>query len=271
MVSIIKSTGEREPFDEQKIRSSINRIGIPQEQKEEVVKHVKSKLYEGIPTSEIYSHIIEFLQEKHPFAKAKYDLKRAIMELGPTGYPFEDFVASLLANQGYTTSVRQIVKGKCISHEIDVIAQKGNETIMVECKFHNAQGIKTNVHVALYTQARFEDVKQLNNFTKAMLVTNTKITTDALSYAQCMKVDVLSWSYPQEKGLKDLIEQFNLTPITSLNTLSNQEKQILIQNGVGLCQHVCKKPEVLQTLGLAQDKIAKVLEEAKFVCSPASS
>lgn len=267
MVSIIKSTGEREPFDEQKVRNSIKRIGIADSQKEEVVEHVKSKLYEGIPTSEIYHHISEFLDRTHPYARAKYSLKKAVMQLGPTGYPFEDFVASLLAYQGYTTTVRQIVKGKCITHEIDVIAKKAQENIMVEAKFHNAQGIKTNVHVAMYTWARFEDVKTLNGFNKAMLVTNTKITTDAVSYAQCNGLDVLSWSYPVESGLKDLIERFNLTPITALGSLSNSQKQALIQNGVGLCQTVCKKPDSLNILSLPKGKIEQVTKEAEFLCA----
>ena len=50
------------------------------------------------------------------------------MKLGPTGYPFEDFIAKLLQADGYETKVRQILKGECITHEIDVIAEKNNKT-----------------------------------------------------------------------------------------------------------------------------------------------
>lgn len=267
MVSVVKSTGEKEPFSEEKVRASIRRIGIPQSLKEEVVEHVKSNLYENIKTSEIFSHISEFLGRTSPFAKSKYNLKKAIMELGPTGYPFEDFVASLLTNQGYTTKVRQIVAGACITHEIDVIAQKDKETIMVEAKFHNAMGIKTNVHVAMYTKARFDDVKDKNSFSKAMLATNTKITADALSYAQCVGVGVLGWSYPQGEGLVDLIEKFNLIPVTALSSLSHTQKQLLVSNGIGLCQALCKKEEVLDILSLSKEQKEQVIKEASFVCS----
>src|ERR1700733_8394682 len=164
MIHVLKDDRTREPFSEQKMMDSIRRARIPHSLRGEVLTHVKSKLYEGISTQEIYQHIMEFLSTSpKPYIKTRYSLKEAIMQLGPTGYPFEDFIGKLLEAQGYTTRVRQILSGKCVSHEIDVIAEKDGHVAMIESKFHNSPGVRSEVHVALYTQARFEDVKIRNH------------------------------------------------------------------------------------------------------------
>src|SRR5205085_12654308 len=105
--------------------------------------------------------------------------------LGPTGYPFEDFIARILQSFGYSTKVRQFLMGKCVSHEIDIVAEKSGKSCMIEAKFHNNPGIRSEIHVALYTQARFQDVKLRNTLDSAWLVTNTKTTVDANTYALC--------------------------------------------------------------------------------------
>jgi len=267
MVNVIKATGEKEPFSEDKVKISIQRAGIADELETQVVEHVKSKLYENIPTSEIYHHITEFLEKSSSYSKAKYSLKQAIMDLGPTGYPFEDFVSEILKEDGYTTKTRSLLSGKCVTHEIDVVAQKGNKRIMVEAKFHNEPGIRTDVHVALYTKARFGDLKDKYNFSEAWVVTNTKVTSDALAYALCENLKVISWSYPEKEGLRDLIERFNLHPITVLTTLSDNQKQQLLENHIVLCKEIMEQPQVLDLIGILIDKKKGVLEEIKAVCN----
>ncbi len=268
MVSIIKATGEKEEFSENKLRQSILRAGVAKETVDEAISHIKDKLYENIPTSEIYKHIIEFLDTpKTPFAKARYSLKKALMDLGPTGYPFEDYLAKLLSQEGYTTTVRNIVLGKCVSHEIDIIATKGNEKIMVEAKFHNSVGIKTDVQVALYTNARFEDVSAKHSFTKPLLITNTKITTDVITYAQCVGMDVLSWDYPEGNNLRDVVEKYNMFPITALTHLPATYKQNLLEQNIVLCNDVCLNPSLINTLSLSSEEKKHILEEAKALCN----
>lgn len=264
MINVTKSTGFLEPFSEEKVVSSIRRAKIPEEIETLVLKHVKSKLYDNIPTSKIYEHILEFLNaSSQPYSKAKYSLKRAIMQLGPTGYPFEDFVAQVLKSLGYETDLRQILNGKCIKHEIDIIAQKEEIKSMIECKFHNNAGSHTNVHVSLYTKARFDDLKDIHSLNDVWLITNTKITTDALDYALCNNMKVISWNYPQNEGLRDLIEKSHLHPITVLTTLTQNQKQNLLNNHVVLCKNVL---ESINFLSLPEDKKQSVLAEAKFVC-----
>src|SRR3990167_1225564 len=118
-MNVLKADKTLVPFSEEKVLSSIKRAGIAKSIQEQTLTHIKSKLYEGIPTSEIYKHIIEFLgQSEQPYTRSRYSLKESIMQLGPTGYPFEDFIAKLLESDGYITKVRQLLNGECISHEI---------------------------------------------------------------------------------------------------------------------------------------------------------
>lgn len=270
MITVIKASGEKEPFSEEKVKQSITRAGIPTELHALVLAHVKEKLYDNIPSSEIYHHIAEFLDlSKVPFAKAKYRLKQAIMDLGPTGYPFEDFVAEILKTQGFQTEVRRVLQGNCITHEIDVIAEKKDgqtaKKIMVEAKFHNTPGVKTDVHVSLYTKARFDDVKTRHGFTDVWLVTNTKVSLDAVSYAECCGVHIISWSFPEGESLRDLIEQSGLTPITALTTISHDQKQKLLDQHIVLCRDVVHDPNATAILELSPDQKQKLLDEVNFL------
>lgn len=266
MINVIKATGDRQEFSEEKLLDSIKRAGIPSNLQREVITHVKSKLYEDIPTSEVYKHITEFLG-KEPHLKSKYSLKQAIMDLGPTGYPFEDYVSEILKAKGYITEVRSILTGKCVNHEIDVIAQKNSEKLMVEAKFHNAPGIHTDVHVSLYTKARFDDLKDKYKFDRPWIFTNTKITSDALSYALCANMGVVSWSYPQNESLRDLIEKYKLYPITIISSLSQSQKQTLLENHIILVRDICKNKANLDLLGLHIDKKDQIHKEALLICN----
>ncbi|MDP2585805.1 MAG: ATP cone domain-containing protein [Candidatus Levybacteria bacterium] len=266
MPNVIKATGEIEPFSEEKLRLSIKRAGVSKILIENVVIHIKSKLYENIPTSEIYKHIIEFLKNSsQPFSRTKYSLKQSIMDLGPTGYPFEDYISEILKLEGYKTMTRQILHGKCISHEIDIIAEKNDIKSMIECKFHNAAGNKSQVHVSLYTKSRFEDIKEKNNINDVWLVTNTKITQDALNYAICASMKVISWDYPEKGSFRDLIEKHKLYPVTTLTGLTQKQKQTLAENHIVLAKSVCANPSSLDVLGLPKDKKESILSECKFI------
>lgn len=266
MPNVLKAGGQTEPFSEEKLRLSIKRAGIPESLQNEVVSHVKSALYENIPTSEIYKHVMEFLgNSPHPFSRAKYSLKQAIMDLGPTGYPFEDYVAEILKVDGFNTKLRQILQGKCITHEIDIVAEKNKTRSMIECKFHNNPGTKSQIHVSLYTKARFDDIKEGNNLNECWLVTNTKITQDALNYALCANMKVIAWDYPQSGSFRDLIEGYKLFPITVLSNISSAQKQILAQNHVVLAKDVCANPSCLDLLGLPNDKKSSVFSECQFL------
>src|SRR3989339_527482 len=224
-ILVTKANGHIEPFDETKLLRSMRRAKIPQKYHAEVLSNIQESLYDGIPTREVYDQINQFFQHHYPAGACTYNLKQAIMELGPSGYPFEKFIASILQHQGYRTTVGELVQGKCVMHEVDVVAEKNQERLMVECKFHNQPGLHSDVKVALYVKSRFDDVffswehtdKQEHIALRyhAMLATNTKCTSEAIQYARCSGITVLSWGFPEHNNLQDLLEQTHLYPITS--------------------------------------------------------
>lgn len=266
---IIKATGQKEEFSRKKLLESIKRAGIPADMQEEVLSHVQSKIYENIPTSEIYHHITEFLgKSRLPYTKARYNLKQAIMDFGPTGYPFEDFAARIFMAEGYdNVHTRVILKGKCITHEVDVVAERNQERIIVEAKFHNRTGVHTQSHVPMYTKARFDDIKARDGFNEVWLITNTRATSDAIAYAECESMKVITWSYPDGRGLRDLVEKYQLHPITTLTTLSKFEKQELLRQGVVLCSDLCKKQPAFDALSIPEERKFHILKEAAFSCN----
>jgi hypothetical protein len=187
------------------------------------------------------------------------------MDLGPTGYPFEDYISEILKMEGYDTKVRQVLQGKCVSHEIDVIIEKDGKKSMIECKFHNSPGARSQIHVPLYTKARFDDIKDKNNLNSAWIVTNTKITQDSLDYAICSNMKVISWDYPENGSFRDLIEKYELHPITMVTSLSSAQKQQLLENHTILTKDVCKNPARLDILGLPNEKKDVVISECKLL------
>jgi hypothetical protein len=268
MITVLKANGTKEFFDENKVMNSIHRAHIPEHLQPQVLEHIKSKLYEGISTAEIYQYILEFLDTApHPYMKSRYNLKEAIMMLGPSGYPFEDFVSKILETEGYTTHVRQILRGKCISHEIDVIVEKDGRSSIIEAKFHNNIGTRSEVHVAMYTHARFVDLQYRYHFDQVWLVTNTKTTIDANTYALCNDMKVISWDYPEGNSLRDLIEKSRLHPITVLNTLPQSLKITLLENHIVMCKDIHANPTVLDGLSLSKEEKQKVLAEVTAVCN----
>ncbi len=268
MIHVIKADRTQEPFSEEKVLASIRRARIPHQLQGEVLSYVKGKLYEGISTGEIYQYILQYFNTiQRPSSKARYSLKEAIMMLGPSGYPFEDFVSRLLEHHGYTTQVRQILSGKCVTHEIDVLARKDGRTIAVETKFHNSPGTRSEVQVALYTHARFEDIKVRNKVDEVWLVTNTKTTMDANTYALCAGMKVISWDYPMRGGLREMIEESQLHPVTLLTTLTHAQKMTLLDNHIVLCKDILDTPQVLDILYLNKYDQNKILTEVKEVSS----
>jgi Holliday junction resolvase-like predicted endonuclease len=267
MIHVIKADRHYEPFSEQKVMDSIRRARIPQSLQGEVLTHVKSKLYDGISTSEIYHHIMEYLDQSSKPYKARYSLKEAIMMLGPSGYPFEDFVSKLLESQGYRTRVRQVLAGKCVTHEIDVMAEKDGRTATIETKFHNSPGTRSEIQVALYTHARFEDVKFRNEVHESWIITNTKTTVDANTYAHCSGMKIISWDYPAGNSLREMIERSGLHPITMVTSLTQSQKTTLLENHIVLCKDVADHPDLLDMLFLSKAERERILQEVRGLCA----
>lgn len=241
-INVIKATGEIELFSGEKVISSLIRAGASQDLAEKIVTQIIPRLYQNIPSFEIYSKVMEILKKEQRSVAERYNLKKAIMDLGPTGYPFEKFVSGVLVKYGHKTELNQIIKGKCVSHEIDIISQNG-EKFMIECKFHSIPGGRTDVKVALYTYARFLDVKDTAKFDRPWLVTNTKVTQEVIAYAGCVGMKVTAWDYPEGESLNELIDKSGLYPITVVLNLTEERKNSLLEKGFIYCNDLtqCEK------------------------------
>lgn len=273
-IDIIKSSGEKVKFSLDKLRASLKRTGADTETMNQIIDKVRDELYQGISTKEIYNRAFALLKKKKSYLASKYKLKKAIYELGPTGFPFERFVSAIFKYSGYETEVGKVLQGHCVKHEIDVLAHKNHETTIIECKFHSEQGLNCNVKIPLYINSRYQDVKTYWNanpkngtlLTNGWVVTNTRFTEDALQYGNCCGLNLLSWDYPKNDGLKDRIDRLGLYPITVSTLLTNREKQFLLSRDVVLCRELINDVFFLDHLGVSEVRKERILNEIKQLC-----
>lgn len=271
-VWITKADGERELFDPHKLDASLARAGAHSNIRVRILEKVGKELKDGMRTEDIYARAFDMLQDDEtPAVAARYSIKRAVFALGPSGFPFEQFLAEILRAHGWQARTGVALTGRCAPHEVDVLAKKGDRTIGIEAKFHNEPSGKTDVKDALYVHARYEDLarspEKSSRVDEGWLVTNTRFTRNAIRYAQCSNLTLLGWDYPRGRGLLHLIEEKRVHPLTALTTLSEGEKRRLMENRIVLCRSI-QSQHLLREYGVKPDRVAKVMEEAKFLCQP---
>jgi hypothetical protein len=274
-VSVQKADGTRELFKESKLRQSLQKSGASRTEIELIMRDIERELYDGITTEVIYRRAFEILRELPQPTAARYSLRRALFGLGPTGFPFEDYLAALYQNDGYKTKTRAVIKGKCTTHELDVIAWKPDDCVIAEAKFHLQPGTKSDLQVVLYTYARFLDLEAKSlkvhkdaSVRRAAVITNTKFTTAAIEYAKCSGIELIGWDYPREKSLQSWIEHTKLYPITVLSNLRQKEKAAIMRTGTILCRDIVDNHSVLTSAGLTKSRIRAVSEEGAMLCLP---
>src|SRR3989344_363885 len=150
---ITKADGEQEPFSPDKLRTSLRRAGASKDAEHNIVERITNSLRPHITTGDIYRQAFDELRrvEEKPIA-ARYSIKRAILDLGPSGFPFEQFFAEVLRAHGWTCRVGVALTGRCAPHEVDVVAEKNGKRVGIEAKFHNDAGGKTDIKDALHAQ-----------------------------------------------------------------------------------------------------------------------
>jgi hypothetical protein len=267
-IFIVKANGQKEPFNPAKLESSLLRSGADHETVDEIVIHIAKELKGGMSTSQIYRHAFFLLNKKQKPVAFRYSLRRAVMELGPSGFPFEDFVGHILREKGFEVLTGQRVLGGCVEHEVDVVAWNENKLIMAEAKFHNHLGIKTDVKTTLYVKARIDDLRETvflygveRKLDEGWLITNTKFTTTAIHYAECKGLTLIGWNYPKQGNLQDLIVDSGLHPITCLTSLSQAQKKMLLTRRIVLCRNLKEDPSILRSIGFSDEKALKTLQE----------
>ena len=273
---VITSTGQRVHFDDDRLRNSLSRAGAKPDVIEGIVQKVTASLYEGITTHKIYAQAFKLLRSNSRPVAARYSLKKALMELGPSGFPFETYFSQLLAEDGYSIKTDKIIQGRCVTHEVDVVAEKDNTLNFIECKYHNSRGIIADVKIPLYIHSRFNDIVEHQSNQKenegkkfkGWVVTNTRFTSDAIQYGVCRGLEMISWDYPDnKKNIKRRIDETRLYPITCLTTLTKAEKQQLLQQKIVLCRTLDKNARLLTEIGINSTRLTAVLNECATLCA----
>lgn len=274
LISITKADGTKELFEESKLVDSLKNAGGDDTIIDEILALISKEMYDGMPTSEIYSKAFKLLRANSMPIAIKYSLRRALSELGPDGFPFEKYISRIFQSWGYETLIDQTVLGVCVPHEMDVVAWNEKKLIMVEAKFHNELDMKSDLKVVLYIKARFDDLAGTTfdyggvkrKLTEGWLITNTKFTEQAIKYGECNHVKMLGWNYPAKGNLQDIIEELHLHPFTCLETLSNVHKKVLLKKSVVLCTDIYKNPSILSEIGMKSPEAEGVIAEIKEVC-----
>ena len=272
-LKITKADGTVEYFKLEKLRRSLRRSGASPEEVNRVIAELTPDLRDGITTQEIYRSAFKLLHSSGSPVAARYSLRRALFNLGPTGFPFEKFLGRLFALDGYTTETGRIIPGKCAEHEIDIAAYKDDHSFVAEAKFHARPGIKSDLQVAMYSYARLMDLREKKichgdvcGIKEFWLITNTKFTSAARDYGNCVGLKLLSWDFPKNNNLHDRIQRAGIYPITVLQGLSAKQARILIERDIILCSDLVTKPHILKILHLPKRRYESILNEARDLC-----
>lgn len=273
-MKIIKHSGAIVDFNRAKLKQSLLKSGATSAVVDDVLHLIEKEIYEGISTKQIYKMAFGLLKKASNSHAARYNLREAIRLLGPAGFFFEKFIARLFLLELYETKVNVILQGKCVSHEIDVLIKKDAIISMVECKFHLGRDAASDVKVPMYILSRFNDIKDRKHeiffrndtISNCWIVTNNRFTSDAIDFAKCSGLSLLSWDFPPKNNLKTQIDNRQLYPITCLTTLTLSEKEKLLILDIILVREIVNNRADLEKIGLSPNRIKNVMKEASELC-----
>lgn len=270
-MKIKNNYGELVEFDVKKLESSLRNSGAQFDDIKKVLEIITPKCVEGITTKELYKMAFNELKALSNSVAARYSLKKALSELGPAGFYFEQWISRVFQSLGYETETGQHIKGHAVMHEADVIAKKGDKTYWMECKFRNTDDAKISVTTPMYVLSRIKDISGIDyplfgtttQFTDGWLVTNAYFTSDSTDFGKYYNLKMLSWNYPEHRGLKNLVDANVLYPVTCLTTINEGEKSKLLEKNCILVKELMDEPQFLSALQLSPQRKNLLLQEAK--------
>lgn len=274
-ITVIKASGKPEEFNLRKLVESLIRAGAPREVALDIARKVEVQVQPSSHTRHIFRLAKKMLRQYNTASGMRYSIKKALSVLGPSGYPFEKYFARILSVYGYSVELNKIIEGFCVRHEVDIMASKDKEHFVVECKYHSDGGKPTDVKTALYVHSRYADIKKAYEMKKddtvikqGWLVTNTRCTLDALRYAECAGLRIISWRYPGGQGLETMIEQKRLYPVTILSSVKKYSLDMLFANDIILAQDISDMDEetFIKESGLDNVTARALKKEADKIC-----
>jgi len=272
MVYVTKADGSKQLFDKQKIINTCLRLQATLEQAQSIADKIEARAYDGIPTKKILQMVFLYMKKYRPAIGYQIDLRQAIAMLRSKP-DFEIFVAKLFEALGYKVETNLIIQGKCVEHEIDVVARKDSEIILVEVKHHVNHHTYSGLDTFLQLNSTLEDLREgyesgKNNFkfTKAILICNTKVSEHAKRYALCKGLEFIAWKFPPEKGLERIIEEYKLYPITFLKGIEREEVYKLADAGIVTIKQLLDDIEkISRKTGMNKSRVLELQKAAKIV------
>ncbi len=242
------------------------RAGASRKTAKNILKKVKTEVFRDMTSNDIYKRVLHAISEEKGLRglHQRYQLKDAIMRMGPAGFAFENYVASLLKYYGYKLGkIRAKVIGECVNHEIDLIGIKDSKEYLIECKYHSSRGVYTGLKVAMYTHARFLDTRR---FTGEIIFCNTQVSSDAKKYAKCIGQEIFSWRYPEQNSLAKIIEKYDLYPITILN-LTKKELHALAKSNMMIAKDLLRfsDSDIASNTGISKKRIRNIQNLAEQI------
>jgi hypothetical protein len=270
-MNVRKYNGELIPFNPHSLKLSLTKSGASDKEVTQVYDKICEEMYDGISTRILYEKAFTYLKEFRSVYAAKYSLKKALRDLGPTGFYFEKWVCALFNNMQYQSINGQVLQGHAVTHEIDVLAVKDNECIIAECKLRNDVDAKISVTTPMYFLSRLKDVSQIEykyfgkkrHVSNGWLVTNAYFTKDAIDFGNYYGLQMLSWDYPTGKSIKNLTDDGGLYPITCLTEITSNQKMALLNQNIILVQSLLEHENVIDTIIRNQPQKTAVLAEAR--------
>jgi len=275
-ITITKASGQTEEFNIQKLVNSLIRSGASEDLAWDIAKKVEIQITPASHTKHIFRMAKRLLRQYNRVSDMRYSIKKSIYSLGPAGYQFEKYFARILREYGYSVETNRILNGFCVTHEVDVFASRGGKGFVIECKYHSNSSNPTDIKVALYIYSRFSDIRKAYELLpeknlllqQGWLVTNTRCTTDARKFAECVGLKIVSWKYPEKESLEKMIENKRLYPVTILSSIRKNSLEILFSNDILLAKDIADMDEqTFKKRSGLDGNIARILKrEADELC-----
>ncbi len=270
-VKVIKRNGFEELYNSDKLCRSLNIIGAPDGVIKDVCKLVSKSIMSKVSSNDIFSIVSDLLYKYDPGLSSLYGLERGLSILGPSGFMFEQYVASLFREMGYKVDTNVYLSGEGVDHEIDVVAEKGNVVFIVEAKYRNDFKTKTHINQIMYADARLQDIKRRakkdgdNREYYMWLITNTLFTDNAINYVKYRDVQLMGWSFPEYINLMKIVYDKKLYPVTTLPSITKSilkkmayEKFVLIKDLVSF-----NIDDFINMFGCSNELAVKLNKEVK--------
>jgi len=272
-MEIVKSNGQRVEYDPEKIRVTLKRAGATGLLIDQIVGSVTDRVRDGMTTRQVFTLVRKELRRTNRRLAHRYNLRNALLKLGPAGFKFEKYVASILAAYQYKVTLPpDEIPGMCVDHEVDVIAEKNGRAAMIEAKFRNRFGDTVNLKDTMATWSAFLDLAEgckngkCQKFDEVWIVTNGKFSERALQFGVCRGIRMVGWG-GDEHSLARLVDHATLYPITILDDLRAWELEGFSENNLMLCREIADRDpgELAGQVKIEDDRAKRIVNACRDV------